>query len=39
VNADKVVDRVGWNHVLRERGADLSVGEGHGPPSVRRGAG
>jgi ATP-binding cassette subfamily B protein len=28
VNADKVVDRVGWNHVLRERGADLSVGEG-----------
>jgi ATP-binding cassette subfamily B protein len=28
VNADRVVDRVGWNHVLRERGADLSVGEG-----------
>jgi ATP-binding cassette, subfamily B, multidrug efflux pump len=28
VHADKVVDRVGWDHVLRERGADLSVGEG-----------
>jgi len=28
VNADKVVERVGWDHVLRERGADLSVGEG-----------
>jgi ATP-binding cassette subfamily B protein len=28
VNADRVVDRVGWGHVLRERGADLSVGEG-----------
>jgi ATP-binding cassette subfamily B protein len=28
VHADRVVDRVGWNHVLRERGADLSVGEG-----------
>jgi ATP-binding cassette subfamily B protein len=28
VNADRVVDRVGWDHVLRERGADLSVGEG-----------
>jgi ATP-binding cassette subfamily B protein len=28
VNADKVVDRIGWDHVLRERGADLSVGEG-----------
>jgi ATP-binding cassette subfamily B protein len=28
VHADKVVDRVGWDHGLRERGADLSVGEG-----------
>ena len=28
VHADRVVDRVGWEHVLRERGADLSVGEG-----------
>ncbi len=28
VNADRVVDRVGWDRVLRERGADLSVGEG-----------
>ena len=28
VHADNVVDRVGWDHVLRERGADLSVGEG-----------
>ena len=28
VNADHVVERVGWDHVLRERGADLSVGEG-----------
>ncbi len=28
VHADQVVDRVGWEHVLRERGADLSVGEG-----------
>jgi len=28
VHADRVVDRVGWDHVLRERGADLSVGEG-----------
>jgi ATP-binding cassette subfamily B protein len=28
VHADRVVDRVGWQHVLRERGADLSVGEG-----------
>jgi ATP-binding cassette subfamily B protein len=28
VHADNVVDRVGWEHVLRERGADLSVGEG-----------
>ena len=28
VHADKVVERVGWDHVLRERGADLSVGEG-----------
>jgi len=28
VHADKVVKRVGWDHVLRERGADLSVGEG-----------
>ena len=28
VHADRVVDRVGWERVLRERGADLSVGEG-----------
>ena len=28
VHADRVVNRVGWDHVLRERGADLSVGEG-----------
>jgi len=28
VHADRVTDRVGWDHVLRERGADLSVGEG-----------
>jgi len=28
VHADKVVERIGWDHVLRERGADLSVGEG-----------
>jgi len=28
VHADQVVDRVGWDHELRERGADLSVGEG-----------
>ena len=28
VHADRVVDRTGWNHVLRERGADVSVGEG-----------
>jgi ATP-binding cassette subfamily B protein len=28
VHADRIVDRVGWEHVLRERGADLSVGEG-----------
>jgi ATP-binding cassette subfamily B multidrug efflux pump len=28
VHADRVIDRVGWDHVLRERGADLSVGEG-----------
>jgi len=28
VHADSVVDRVGWDHTLRERGADLSVGEG-----------
>ncbi len=28
VHADNIVDRVGWDHVLRERGADLSVGEG-----------
>ncbi len=44
VNADRVVDQVGWDHVLRERGADLSVGEGqlltfaramaHDPPVV-----
>jgi ATP-binding cassette subfamily B protein len=28
VNADGIVERIGWDHVLRERGADLSVGEG-----------
>jgi len=28
VHADRVVERVGWGHVLRERGTDLSVGEG-----------
>jgi len=28
VHADRVVERVGWEHILRERGADLSVGEG-----------
>jgi ATP-binding cassette subfamily B protein len=28
VHADRVVERVGWDHVVRERGADLSVGEG-----------
>jgi ATP-binding cassette subfamily B protein len=28
VHADQVVNRVGWEHELRERGADLSVGEG-----------
>lgn len=27
VHADRFVDRLGWDHVLRERGADLSVGE------------
>jgi ATP-binding cassette subfamily B multidrug efflux pump len=44
VNANHVIKRVGWDHVLRERGADLSVGEGqlltfaramaHDPPIV-----
>jgi ATP-binding cassette subfamily B multidrug efflux pump len=28
VHADRFVERLGWDHVLRERGADLSVGEG-----------
>ena len=28
VHADRIVERVGWDHVLRERGSDLSVGEG-----------
>jgi len=28
VHADRIVDRLGWDHLLRERGADLSVGEG-----------
>lgn len=28
VHADSIVGHVGWEHVLRERGADLSVGEG-----------
>lgn len=28
VHADRFVERLGWGHILRERGADLSVGEG-----------
>ena len=28
VRADELIGRLGWEHVLRERGADLSVGEG-----------
>jgi len=28
VHADRVVERLGWEHLLRERGADVSVGEG-----------
>ena len=28
VHADTCIQRVGWEHVLRERGADVSVGEG-----------
>ena len=28
VRADELVERMGWDHILRERGADLSVGEG-----------
>jgi len=28
VHADRFVERLGWSHLLRERGADLSVGEG-----------
>lgn len=28
VHADEIVTRLGWEHELRERGADLSVGEG-----------
>ncbi len=28
VHADRLVERVGWDHVLRERGAGVSVGEG-----------
>ena len=28
VHVDKIVERIGWQHQLRERGADLSVGEG-----------
>lgn len=28
VHADRFIDRLGWDHLLRERGADLSVGEG-----------
>ena len=28
VKADALVKRLGWGHALRERGADLSVGEG-----------
>ncbi len=28
VHADRVVERLGWQHVLRERGTELSVGQG-----------
>jgi len=28
VHVDEIVRRIGWDHRLRERGADLSVGEG-----------
>ncbi|HSL18384.1 MAG TPA: ABC transporter ATP-binding protein [Methylomirabilota bacterium] len=28
VNADRIIERIGWEHQVRERGADLSVGEG-----------
>lgn len=28
VHAEETIRRVGWDHVVRERGADLSVGEG-----------
>ena len=28
VHADEIVKKLGWQHILRERGADLSVGEG-----------
>jgi len=28
VNASSIVERLGWEHILRERGAGLSVGEG-----------
>jgi ATP-binding cassette, subfamily B, multidrug efflux pump len=28
VRAETLVERLGWTHILRERGADLSVGEG-----------
>ncbi len=28
VHANHIIERVGWDHLLRERGADLSVGEG-----------
>ena len=28
VHADRFVERLGWEHTLHERGADLSVGEG-----------
>jgi ATP-binding cassette, subfamily B, multidrug efflux pump len=28
VHSDRIVRRLGWEHLLRERGADLSVGEG-----------
>ena len=28
VNADRFVDRLGWSHLLREQGSDLSQGEG-----------
>ena len=28
VRAGNLIERMGWEHLLKERGADLSVGEG-----------